>query len=548
VCGRDRAGARAMFKAVGFTDEDLRKPLIGIANTWIETMPCNYHLRALAEHVKRGVREAGGTPMEFNTIAISDGITMGTEGMKASLVSREVIADSVELCGRGYMFDALVALVGCDKTIPGAALGLIRLNVPSVILYGGSIAPGKLDGRDLTIVDVFEAIGAHAVGKINDAQLKEIEDRACPGAGACGGQYTANTMAMVMEFIGLSPTGSASPGATDPRKERIGFETGKLVMDLLHRGVKPLDILTRKAFENAIAAAAGTGGSTNSVLHLLAMAREAGIPLSIDDFDTISRRTPIIADLRPGGTYVALDVDRAGGIPLIAKRMVDAHLVHPNELTVTGQTLGQATAAALETPGQKVIASAEHPFKPTGGLVILHGSLAPDGAVVKTAGHERPYHRGPARVFDREEDAMRAIDDKKIVAGEVVVIRYEGPKGGPGMREMLGITAAIVGQGLGESVALITDGRFSGGTRGLMLGHVTPEAAVGGPLAALRNGDIVTIDIENRRIDHALSSEEFALRMRSWVPPKPHYTSGVFAKYVALVGSASDGAITVLPK
>jgi dihydroxy-acid dehydratase len=533
-----------MFKAVGFTDEDLRKPLIGIANTWIETMPCNYNLRELAEHVKRGVREAGGTPMEFNTIAVSDGITMGTEGMKASLVSREVIADSVELCGRGYMFDAMIALVGCDKTIPGAALGLIRLNVPSVILYGGSIAPGKLDGKDLTIVDVYEAIGAHAVGKINDAQLKDIEDHACPGAGACGGQYTANTMATVMEFIGLSPSGSASPGATDPRKEKVGFEAGLLVMDLLRRGVRPLDILTRDAFENAIAAATGTGGSTNSVLHLLAMAREADIPLTIDDFDTISRRTPIIADLRPGGTYVALDVDRAGGIQLIGKRMVDAHLVHADTQTVTGQTLGQATASAVETPGQKVISTAEHPFKSTGGLVILHGNLAPDGAVVKMAGHEREYHRGPARIFDREEDAMHAIDARKIVAGDVVVIRYEGPKGGPGMREMLGVTAAIVGQGLGETTALVTDGRFSGGTRGLMLGHVTPEAAVGGPLAALRDGDFVTVDIEKRRIDHELSEAEFAARMRDWKAPKARYTSGVFAKYAALVGSASDGAIT----
>jgi len=533
-----------MFKAIGYTDEDLRKPLIGIANTWIETMPCNFNLRKLAEHVKRGVRDAGGTPMEFNTIAISDGIAMGTEAMKASLVSREVIADSVELCGRGYLFDAMIALVACDKTIPGAALGLIRLNIPSMILYGGSIAPGKLNGKDLTIVDVYEAIGAHAVGKIDDAELKAIEDHACPGAGACGGQYTANTMAMVMEFIGLSPAGSASPGAVDPRKDQVGYDAGKLVMDILRRGQRPLDILTREAFENAIAAATATGGSTNSVLHLLAMAREAGVPLTIDDFDTISRRTPIIADLRPGGTYVALDVDRAGGIQLIAKRMTEAHLVHPGTRTVTGQTLGEAVATAVETPGQHVISSAQEPFKPTGGLVILHGNLAPEGAVVKMAGGERPFHVGPARVFDREEDAMRAIDERRIVAGDVVIIRYEGPKGGPGMREMLGITGAIVGQGLGGSVALVTDGRFSGGTRGLMLGHVTPEAAVGGPLAALRDGDLVTIDIENRRIDHQLSDEEFASRMRAWKAPAPHYTSGVFAKYAALVWSASDGAIT----
>ncbi|MFZ1124624.1 MAG: dihydroxy-acid dehydratase [Candidatus Baltobacteraceae bacterium] len=542
--GRDRAAARAMFKAIGFTDEDLRKPIVGIANTWIETMPCNINLRGLAEHVKRGIREAGGTPMEFNTIAISDGVTMGTEGMKASLVSREVIADSIELVGRGHMFDAIVALTGCDKTTPGAAMALVRLNVPSLILYGGSIAPGKLDGRDLTVVDVFEAVGAHAAGKIDDARLKEVEDHACPGAGACGGQFTANTMATVMEFIGLSPVGSASPGATDPRKEQKGYEAGLLVMDMLRRGLRPRDILTRDAFENAIAAAAGTGGSTNSVLHLLAIAREAGVPLAIDDFDEISRRTPIIADLRPGGKYVALDVDRAGGIQLIAKRMVEAKLVHAGAQTVTGRSLGEEAASAVETPGQVVVSSADRPFKPSGGLVILRGNLAPDGAVAKIAGHERPYHRGPARVFDREEDAMHAIESGKIVAGDVVVIRYEGPKGGPGMREMLGITGAIVGAGLGETVALLTDGRFSGGTHGLMIGHIAPEAFVGGPLAALHEGDVVTIDIERRRIDAEIPAGEVAARLAAWKPPAPRYTSGVFAKYVALVSSASDGAIT----
>ena len=542
--GRDRAAARAMFKAIGFTDEDLRKPIVGIANTWIETMPCNINLRGLAEHVKRGIREAGGTPMEFNTIAISDGVTMGTEGMKASLVSREVIADSIELVGRGHMFDAIVALTGCDKTTPGAAMALVRLNVPSLILYGGSIAPGKLDGRDLTVVDVFEAVGAHAAGKIDDARLKEVEDHACPGAGACGGQFTANTMATVMEFIGLSPVGSASPGATDPRKEQKGYEAGLLVMDMLRRGLRPRDILTRDAFENAIAAAVGTGGSTNSVLHLLAIAREAGVPLAIDDFDEISRRTPIIADLRPGGKYVALDVDRAGGIQLIAKRMVEAKLVHAGAQTVTGRSLGEEAASAVETPGQVVVSSADRPFKPSGGLVILRGNLAPDGAVAKIAGHERPYHRGPARVFDREEDAMHAIESGKIVAGDVVVIRYEGPKGGPGMREMLGITGAIVGAGLGETVALLTDGRFSGGTHGLMIGHIAPEAFVGGPLAALHEGDVVTIDIERRRIDAEIPAGEVAARLAAWKPPAPRYTSGVFAKYVALVSSASDGAIT----
>jgi len=542
--GRDRAAARAMYKAVGFSDADLAKPIVGIANTWTETMPCNLNLRALAEHVKRGVRDAGGTPMEFNTVAISDGITMGTEGMKASLVSREVIADSIELVGRGHMFDAIVALVACDKTSPGAAMALARLNVPALILYGGSIAPGKLDGRDLTVVDVFEAIGAHAAGKIDDAQLLAIEDAACPGAGACGGQYTANTMATVMEFIGLSPVGSASPGATDPRKERKGYEAGVIVMDLLRRGVRPRDLLTRAAFENAIAAAAGTGGSTNSVLHLLALAREAGVDLTLDDFDAISRRTPIIADLRPGGTYVALDVDQAGGIELIARRMVEGGLVHADTATVTGRTLGEETANARETPGQRVISTASAPFKPSGGIVILRGSLAPEGAVVKVAGHERPYHRGPARVFDREEDAMHAIERGAIVAGDVVVIRYEGPKGGPGMREMLGVTGAIVGAGLGETVALVTDGRFSGGTRGLMLGHVAPEAAAGGDIAALRDGDFVTIDIEARSLDHELDDNEVAARMQGWEPPPPRYTAGVFAKYAALVGSAAEGAIT----
>jgi dihydroxy-acid dehydratase len=546
--GRDRAPARAMFKAIGFSDEDLRKPIVGIANTWIETMPCNYGLRALAEHVKRGVRDAGGTPMEFNTIAISDGITMGTEGMKASLVSREVIADSIELVGRGHMFDAMIALVACDKTSPGAAMALVRLNVPSLVLYGGSIAPGKLDGRDLTIVDVFEAVGAHAAGKIDDAELLRVENSACPGAGACGGQFTANTMAMVMEFIGLSPVGSASPGATDPRKEQKAYEAGVLIMDVLRRGVCPRDLLTREAFENAIAAAAGTGGSTNVVLHLLALAREAGVPLEIDDFDTISKRTPIIADLRPGGRYVALDVDRAGGIQLIARRMVEANLVHAGTATVTGRTLGEETASAVETPGQPVITTAQRPFSPTGGIVILRGGLAPEGAVVKMAGHERPYHQGPARVFEREEEAMRAIESGKIVAGDVVVIRYEGPRGGPGMREMLGITGAIVGAGLGPTVALVTDGRFSGGTRGLMIGHVAPEAALGGPIAALRDGDVVSIDIEARRLDVDVPSAEIASRLAAWTPPAPHYTSGVFAKYAALVSSAADGAITrVLP-
>ena len=542
--GRDRAGARAMFKAIGFSDEDLAKPLVGISSTWIETMPCGYNLRELVDHVKRGVREAGGTPMEFNTIAISDGITMGTEGMKASLVSREVIADSIELVGRGYMFDAIVGLFACDKTGPGTSMALMRLNVPSLMLYGGTIAPGKFEGIDLTVGDVYEAIGAHSAGKIDDARLQAIENAACPGVGACGGQFTANTMATVFEFLGLSPVGSASPGATDPRKEDEAYRAGKLVMDMLRRNVRPRDLATREAFENGIAAAAGTGGSTNVVLHLLALAREADVPLTIDDFDTISTRTPIIADLRPGGRYVASDVDAAGGIQLIAKRMVEGQLVHGGTRTPSGRTLAEESALAVETPGQLVITTADKPFKPTGGLVILKGEIAPDGAVVKVAGHERTYHRGTARVFDCEEDAMAAIEHRTIVAGDVVVIRYEGPKGGPGMREMLGVTGAIVGQGLGETVALITDGRFSGATRGLMIGHVAPEAAVGGPIAALRDGDIITIDIDARRIDVDVPASALSERMGSWTPPKPNYTTGVFAKYAAHVSSAAEGAIT----
>ncbi len=542
--GRDRAPARSFYKAMGFTDEDLRKPIVGVANTWTETMPCNLNLRRTAEHVKRGIREAGGTPMEFNTIAVSDGITMGTEGMKASLVSREVIADSIELVARGYMFDAVIALTACDKTTPGAAMALLRLNVPSLLLYGGSIAPGKYKGREITVISVFEAVGANMAGKISDAELLEIENAACPGAGACGGQFTANTMATAFEFLGLSPVGSASPGATDPRRDEEGYRAGVLVMDMLRRGMLPRDLCTREAFENAIAAAAGTGGSTNSVLHLLAMAREAGVPLEIDDFDTISRRTPIIADLQPGGKYAALDVDRAGGVQLIAKRMVEANLVHAGTLTPTGRTLAEESAAAVETPGQVVITTADRPFKPTGGLVILRGNLAPEGSVVKVAGHERPFHRGRARVFDREEDAMRAVEAREVVAGDVVVIRYEGPKGGPGMREMLGVTSAIVGQGLGETVALVTDGRFSGATRGLMVGHVAPEAFVGGPIAHVREGDSIVIDIDNRRLEVEVDDGELQARKAAWKARPPAYTEGVFAKYISLVTSASQGAIT----
>jgi len=544
VDGRDRAAARSFYHAVGFNDEDLSKPLVLIANTWTDAMPCNFGLRALADHVKAGVRAAGGTPMEFNTIAVSDGITMGTEGMKASLVSREVIADSIELVARGYGFDAIVALVACDKTIPAAGMALLRLDVPGLVLYGGSIAPGRYKDRDLTIGDVFEAIGQHAAGTIDDAELRAIEYAACPGAGACGGQFTANTMATAFEFLGLSPVGSASPGATDPRKEKEGYRAGAMVMDLLRAGITPRQLATRAAFDNAIAAAAGTGGSTNSVLHLMAMAREAGVPLTLEDFERISERTPIIASLRPGGEYVALDVDKAGGIQLIAKRMLDGKLIDGSTLTPSGRRLSEELADVVETPGQQVVATADHPFKRTGGLKILRGNLAPDGAVTKIAGHEPTLLSGRARVFEREEDAMHAIDARDIVAGDIVVIRYEGPKGGPGMREMLGVTAAIVGQGLGESVALVTDGRFSGATRGLMVGHVAPEAFVGGPIAIVREGDTITIDVENSRLAIGLSDEEIADRLRAWRAPAPRYASGVFAKYAAMVSSAAEGAVT----
>jgi dihydroxy-acid dehydratase len=533
-----------MLKAIGFTDEDLAKPIVGVAHMWIETMPCNFNHRDLAVKVKEGIRAAGCTPMEFNTISISDGVTMGTEGMKASLVSRDLIADSIELVARGYMFDAVIALVGCDKTIPGAAMGLIRLNVPGMVLYCGSIAPGNFHGRDVTIQDVFEAVGANAAGKMSDADLREIENVACPGAGACGGQYTANTMAMVMEFIGLAVMGTGSVSATDPMKEKTAVEAGKYVVDLLRRGLRPKDILTRKSFENAIAGVAATGGSTNAVLHLLAMAREAGVDLKIEDFDEISRRTPLIADLKPGGKYTAIDLGRAGGFALVARRLVEKGYIDGSQTTVSGLTVGQEAELANEIPGQGVVYPADKPIKSSGGLVILKGNLAPEGSVVKVAGHERPYHRGPARIFEREEDAMKAVTGKQIKDGDVVVIRYEGPRGGPGMREMLGVTAAIVGEGLGESVALLTDGRFSGATRGLMIGHVAPEAAAGGPIAAVREGDIVVIDIEKRRLEVELSDKEIKARLAEWRPPAPRYTSGVFHKYAALVSSASEGAIT----
>jgi dihydroxy-acid dehydratase len=542
--GRDRAPARSYLKGMGFTDEDLTKPVIGVAHSWIETMPCNYNHRRLAEKVKEGVRAAGGTPMELNTIAISDGITMGTEGMKTSLVSREVIADSIELVGRGHMFDAVVSIVGCDKTLPGAAMAHVRLGVPSVIVYSGSIAPGRFKGRDVTIQEVFEAVGAHASGKMSDEDFEELETHACPGAGACGGQFTANTMAMVLEFLGLSPMGSASPPALDSRKDEVSVQAGELVMDLLHRGLTPADILTREAFENAIAAGAASGGSTNLVLHLLAIAREAGVPLDIDDFDRVSNHTPIIADLKPGGRYTAVGLDRAGGTKLLGKRLVEAGLVDGEQITPTGRTISEEVESAEETPDQDVIAPVESPLRDTGGLVILKGNLAPEACVVKVAGYTRLFHEGPARVFDSEEEAMEAATHGQISEGDVVVIRYEGPKGGPGMREMLGVTAALVGQGLGESVALLTDGRFSGATRGLMAGHVSPEAAHRGPIAALREGDTITFDVTERTLSVHLSDEEIEDRLKDWQEPLPRYETGVFAKYAALVSSASEGAIT----
>ena len=542
--GNDRAGARAMLKGTGFSDDDLKKPIIGVAHCWIETMPCNLNQRRIAKQVKDGIRAAGGTPMELNTISVSDGVTMGTEGMKASLVSREVIADSVELVARGHMFDAIVGIGACDKTLPGLSMALVRLNIPGLLLYSGSIMPGEWHGKEVTIRSVYEAIGANAAGKLSDEDLRELENHACPGAGACGGQYTANTMAMVMEFIGLSPMGSASAPAIDPRKEEIGRHAGELVMDVLARGLKPLDILTREAFENAVAGAAASGGSTNSVLHLLALAREAGIPFTINDFAEISNRTPLICDLMPGGKYAAVDLDRAGGTKLVAKRLVEGGIVHDAAMTVTGQSFAEAAASAEETPGQDVVYPADKPLKESGGLVILHGNLAPEGAVVKLFGYERLHHTGPARVFDSEHAAHDAVAHRQIVDGDVLVIRYEGPKGGPGMQEMLSITAALVGQGFGNSVALITDGRFSGATKGLMIGHVAPEAAVGGPLAAVQEGDQIVIDIENRRIDVQLPAEEIANRLAQWTPPAPNYQSGVLAKYAALVTQASEGAVT----
>jgi dihydroxy-acid dehydratase len=545
--GAHRAPARAMLRASGLSDDDFKKPLIGVANTWIEIGPCNYHLRELAQHVKEGIRAAGGTPLEFNTVSISDGITMGTEGMRTSLVSREVIADSIELVTRGNLFDALIVLVGCDKTIPGGVMALARLNIPGLILYGGSIAPGLFEGHAVTIQDVFEAVGMHGRGKMTDAQLRSLEGAACPGAGACGGQFTANTMALVCEFLGIAPMGLSSVPATNAAKGNAGHRAGELVLDLLRRDVTPSKIITKTAIENAIAGVAATGGSTNAVLHLLAIANEAKISLSIDDFDRISSRVPILADLKPGGRFVATDLYAAGGTALIAKRMLEAGLLRGDAITVTGRTLAQEAAAAKETPSQQVVRKLDAPLKPTGGLVILKGNIAPEGCVVKVAGHDLQNFRGPARVFDNEEAAFAAVEDGAIKAGDVVVIRYEGPKGGPGMREMLAVTAALVGAGLGDSVALLTDGRFSGATHGLMAGHVAPEAANGGPIAAIADGDTIVFDIPKRQLNVDLTPAQIQQRLASWKSPAPRFSSGVMAKYALLVSSSSLGAVTAVP-
>ncbi len=542
--GADRAPARAMLKAVGYTDADLAKPIIGVATTWLETMPCNLNQRDLAAKVKAGIRAAGGTPMEFNTVSVSDGVSMGTEGMRASLISREVIADSIELVARGHLFDGVVCLVGCDKTIPAAVLALCRLDLPGLVLYGGSIAPGRWRDRDVTLQDVFEAVGQHAVGKLSSEDLHSLENVACPGAGACGGQFTANTMATAVEFLGLAPAGLGGIPATEPGKKAAAEKAGTLAVDVVRRDLRPSQIVTREALENAIASIAATGGSTNGVLHLVAIAREVGVELSIDDFDSIARRTPVIADLKPGGEYTAVDLYNAGGVSLVARELDKAGLIHADALTVNGQTLGEIAASAQETPAQRVVVSIEEPLKASGGLAILRGNLAPEGSVVKLAGHERLFHRGPARVFDSEEECFEAVKRGALQDDDVVVIRYEGPAGGPGMREMLAVTAAIVGEGMSESVALVTDGRFSGATRGLMVGHIAPEAAHGGPIAALRDGDLIEIDVSARELRVVLEADEIEKRLADWNPPAPRYRSGVFAKYARTVSSAAEGAVT----
>jgi dihydroxy-acid dehydratase len=542
--GPDRAPARAYLKGIGYDDDALRRPIVGIANTWTETMPCNFHLRGLAEKVKEGVRAAGGTPMEFNTIAVSDGITMGTEGMRASLVSREVIADSIELVARGYMFDGVVALSGCDKTIPGCVMALARLNVPSVMLYGGSIAPGKLNGKDVSIQDVFEGVGAYAAGKITEDELTEIENVASPGAGACGGQYTANTMATAFEMLGISAMGTSMVPAENGKKGQAAVDVGTLVMELIDKDRKPSDIITKDSLENAIALVAATGGSTNAVLHLMAVANEAGVPLDLEDFDRIAAQTPLLADLKPGGRFYATDLFRAGGVPVVIERLLEADLIHRDAMTVTGQTIADLSANGSEPEGQEVIRPLDNPIKPNGGFAILRGNLAPDGCVVKLSGHGRTDHRGPARVFESEEEAFAAVKAQSIEKGDVVVIRNEGPSGGPGMREMLAVTAALVGEGLGDDVALLTDGRFSGATHGFMAGHVAPEAPRGGPIAAVQDGDIVHFDVPNRRLDVELDEDVIRERVAAYESPEPRYKTGVLAKYARHVGSAAEGALT----
>jgi dihydroxy-acid dehydratase len=542
--GPDRAAARAYMKGIGLTDEDLKKPTIGIANTWTEAMPCNYGLRDLAAYVKEGVRAAGGTPMEFNTVAVSDGITMGTQGMKSSLVSREVVADSIELMARGYQFDAIIALAACDKTIPGAVMGVARIDVPSIVLYGGSVKPGQYKGKDVSILEVFEAVGAHIAGRITDEELTDIENVASPGFGACGGQFTANTMACAFEALGISPAFSAMVPAEDEQKPVVAEKIGELILQVLADDLRPSRIITRRSLENAIAAVCASGGSTNGVLHLLAVAREAGVELDIDVFEEVSRRTPLLADLKPGGRYVATDLYRAGGVPLILRNLKRGGLLHEDEITVTGRTIGEEVEGAVEEPGQDVVLPVDDPLKAQGGLAILRGNICPDGAVVKVAGTERRKHVGPARVFEREEDCFAVVKRGEIEKGDVIVIRNEGPAGGPGMREMLQVTAALVGEGMGEHVALLTDGRFSGATRGLMIGHVTPEAVKGGPIGAIRDGDQITVDIDQRRLDVDLTAEQIDERLREYSSPAPLYDRGVMAKYAATVSSASKGAVT----
>jgi dihydroxy-acid dehydratase len=542
--GPDRAAARAQLKGIGYDDDALARPIVGIANTWTETMPCNFHLRGLAEHVKRGVRAAGATPMEFNTVAISDGITMGTHGMRASLVSREVIADSIELMARGHMFDAVIAVCACDKTIPGCVMALARLDVPSLLLYGGSIAPGRWRDRDVTIQDVFEGIGAHAAGALSDEELVDLENHASPGAGACGGQFTANTMAMAFEVLGIAPAGSSMVPAEDGDKASVAEACGRLVVDVLERDLRPSQVITKESLENAIAAGAMSGGSTNLVLHLLAVAHEAGVPLELEDFDRIAWATPLLCDLKPSGRFVATDLYEAGGVPVVIRRLKQAGILHGESVTVTGQTIGQVADAAREADGQEVVRPLENALKPSGGFAILRGNLAPDGCVVKLSGHGRLEHSGPARVFENEEEAFAAVKGKSIEPGDVVVIRNEGPSGGPGMREMLQVTAALVGEGLGDSVALLTDGRFSGATHGFMAGHVAPEAPRGGPIAAVRDGDTIRLDVEGRRLDVELSDDEIAERLRGYAAPAIEHQNGVLGKYSRQVGSASQGAVT----